>query len=292
MNTRVRVRQNGAAIAVILCVGAILLIGCESAGSGGGGGAGSNAEDGTVTVALSGAASEDGSTFGAFLYAKHEPSIYTESRMLAVNYVQIAADGTASVTLEGHDGSWGPDGTTWVGAGGTSYDLYVYTDSDDDGDGEPVTSSSAYRPVDYPMELLVDGNTTVSLDLADMVDFTGGTLDVQLDSADAYDTRSFFFGVFLPGADPDADPPVAYGEGTISSGGVRIAALNENDDGTWYGVEGQDYTIYAFIDVDGSGTDGPTGGDELREIHHTKGGASGEVLSVSYPMGFVTYIDP
>lgn len=291
MNARVRAWRNGAAIAVVLCVGAILLIGCESAGSGGGGGAGSNAEDGTVTVALSGAASENDGTLAAFLCAKDEPSIYTESRILALNYTTIS-DGTAMVTLEGHDGSWGPDGTSWVGTGGEYYDLYVYTDSDNDGDGEPITSNSAYRPADYPMELRVDSDTAVNLDLADMVAYTGGTLDVQLDSAGAYNTHLFFFGVFLPGADPDADPPVAYGEGTISSGGVRIEALNENDDGTWYGVEGQDYTIYAFIDVDDSGPDGPTDGDELREIHHTKGGAAGETVLVSYPQGFITYIDP
>lgn len=265
---------------VIAAIGivALLLGGCDSTGADSGG---SDADDGTVTVSLSGATDLTGDLFAVFLYAHDEHSIHTAGRLLAVNYATIGASGNVDLILKQDDGNWGPTGTNFVGTAGTTYDLYIYTDSEDDGtlegtdDYEPATSFRSYRTVNYPRTVTIDGDQTVSVARDAMVDYTGGTVTVTLSDAGEHDGKMFFYGIFLSGADPGADDVVAYAEKMIAEGsadGTEVRARFE-EMVPWYAVDGTSYDLYAFIDMDESGhSDGPTDGDLAYQLTFTVNG--------------------
>ena len=126
---------------VVAVTAVILFGGCEEAGTDG-----TVPTDGGVTVVLSGvtgpvADNQDG--VAVVLYAENEKSIYTASAALAVKEGTVGADGTASLVLMETDDDFGETTTAWTGTAGETYDLYIYTDDNTDGDYEPVTSDRA-----------------------------------------------------------------------------------------------------------------------------------------------------
>lgn len=266
-------------VVLTVVVFALLFVGCDSTGAGGGGG-GDGANDGTVTVSLSGATDLDGDSFAVYLYAHDEHSIHAADRLLAVNHTTVGADGTASFTLKVDDGAFEPSLTDWVGSGGSQYDLYIYTDSQDDGQGgaddsEPITSERAYRTTSYPQTVTIDGDQTVSVARDTMTAYTGGTVTVTLSNAAEHNGKWFYYGIFLSGAEPGADEAVAYAEKTIAEGsaaGTELRARFEEMD-PWYAVDGTAYDLYAMIDMDGTGhSDGITDGDLLYQETFTQDG--------------------
>jgi hypothetical protein len=283
-------KQIVATAAVVICIGMVLLLsGCDAAGAGD-----SVADDattpvaGSVSVALSGATVCDDEVLYAFLYAAGEKSIYTDQKLLAVNYGTICG-GSASFVLKVDDGAWEPSSTDWIGTAGTSYDLYLYTDGNEDGDKEPVThngSNPAYRAASYPQSLTINGNQTVSVALSEMVEYSGGTLDMTVTGgATGPDPAAdiMFFGVFLDGASPGADDPVGFcedqtftGTSTTTTGLVRAISDEDTDPDTiWYGVDGTVYDVYLFVDlggVNGGSSDGPNPGDKMYQLQYTHDG--------------------
>lgn len=272
----------GAMVGILLSATIIAQTGCESAGAEEGGTTTpADPADGHLTVSITGADTIAGEVFYAYLFAAGECSIYTETALLAVNHGAIATDGGVSFILEEDDGQWEPNGTDWQGSGGMSYDLYLYTDNNNDGDWEPATSSSSYRHTDYPVEITLDGDHSVDLDFANMVDFTGGTLTVTVENAAAENGKEMFFGVFVSGANPEADESISWGGevvGASTSGEATDLAVQDDSDTPWYGVDGQQYDLYVMIDQDSSGSEGPTTGDLFYQETYTQNGDRSVVL--------------
>jgi hypothetical protein len=288
---------------------ALVFTGCDSAGAGGGGGGGSDdgtldsgtvtatvEDDDTVTVSLSGATDLEDDLFAVYLYSHDEHSIHTADRVLAVNYTNVGADGTASFTLKVDNGSFEPSSTDWVGTSGTTYDMYIYTDSQDDGaegtdDYEPATSERAFRAESYPMTVTInDGATTAQ----QMVAYAGGTVTVELSNAASYNGNWFYYGIFLGGAEPATNDALAWAEKTIAEG----SAESENNDlrarfeGSmpFYAVDGTSYDVYAMIDMDGSGhSDGITDGDLLHQFTFTQNGSDTNTFSTDAVADYEVY---
>lgn len=154
-------KKNWWFLGILVTIGTILLIsGCDEAG----------ASDGKVTVSLTNHGGGADNYFYTYLYASGETDT-GESNVLACNFEEIGGDNTASFVLEEEDTStadnWVPNGIQWIGTGGTSYDLYIYTDADDnepDGDNEQKTDP-------FPITITIDGDQTVEIDYTEMVDY-------------------------------------------------------------------------------------------------------------------------
>lgn len=269
-----------AAATILLLAGILGFSGCDSTSA-------DPAADGTVTVQLSGAAALDGDGLFAFLYAAGEHSIYTADRLLACNVGTLVADGLATIVLKVDDGDFSPAATNWVGTGGTSYDVYIATDDNADTDDEPATSTRAYRPVNFPMSVTINGDQTINLAYSDLVAYTGGTLNITVTGG--ADDDVMFFGVFRDGADPDTDDPVGFCEDAISAGSTTgpVQAISDEDtdpDTVWYGVDGTTYNVYVFVDVgnvhNGS-SDGPQTGDRVYQFDYTQDGNKTQTVALA-----------
>ncbi|MBN2322250.1 MAG: hypothetical protein JXQ30_00830 [Spirochaetes bacterium] len=145
------------AVLVILSVG-LGVTACNTGGEIG-------AVDGTVTVTLSNAGAVDDDTLSVYVYAEGETDVNNPAKLLATNFAVIT-DGTASVVLREDDGDWMPTVTNWTGTGGTTYDIYIYTDSD--GDGE-LETGTVYITDPFPGTVTIDGDQTVATDFAEMI---------------------------------------------------------------------------------------------------------------------------
>lgn len=288
--------KNGKLRHVLAALGAIVflfLVGaCDDADSGSDGGV-TAASDGCITVSLDGASAIDTDVFYAFAFPAGEKSIYNVEKIVAVNYATITG-GSASFTLKCDDGDSGPTTTDWVGDGGASYDLYVYTDGDDDGDEQPAThggSDPAYRLANYPTTCTIDGDQTINVAFGEMVEYTGGTLEIEV-TGGANGTDVMFFGVFRDGAIPGVDEPVGFCEdqqfaaGTpTSTGAIQAISDEETDpDTVWYGVDGTTYDVYVFVDlggVNGGSNDGPNSGDKYYQFEYTQNGDESRTLALA-----------
>ncbi|MFN2395996.1 MAG: hypothetical protein ABR597_09945, partial [Bacteroidales bacterium] len=63
-----------------------------------------------------------------------------------------------------------PNGTEWTGTEGVTYDIYIYTDSDDD--NNPATGPTVGKMTDpFPQTVSINGNQSVSIDYNDMIDY-------------------------------------------------------------------------------------------------------------------------
>jgi hypothetical protein len=290
MMNRLDLWKRSGVLAIVMVAAAVFVMGCAGAGAAGASddsGAAAGAENGTITVSLSGAADLDDDILAVYLYAHDEHSIHTADRLLAVNTATIGASGNVDLVLKEDDGDFAPTETTFVGTAGTTYDMYIYTDSQDDGeldgtdDYEPVTSYRAFRPASYPQTVTIDGDRNVSVARGDMVDFTGGTVIVELSDAPddpGHDTYWFYYAIYLSGATPGADDALAWAEkeidvdGAATNEGTDLRARSEIQD-PFYAVDGTSYDLYAIIDMDGSGhSDGITNGDLLYQLTLTEDG--------------------
>jgi hypothetical protein len=269
----------------------VIMLGCP------GGSGTSPAVDGSVTVRLENASAINGHDLYAYLYAHNEYSINTESKVLAVNYETVAS-GTSEITLEEEssaDDDWAPNGTTWMGSGGVSYDVYIYTDDNDDGDHEPATGDpgSSYRTDPYATTVTIDGDQTITVNAANMIEYTGGTLTVSINEGGPGDPV-LTAAVFANGADPDTDDPLATGWVSVPSGGGSKNFNLEYDDVTmgdgddFYGVDGISYNLYVFLDKDSS--QDPSSGDKLNIPWPTTYMQSGdETEATTYPDDYDDY---
>lgn len=122
----------------------------------------SDSSDGKVTVSLVNASAiTTARGFHAYVYANNESNINDASTVIACNWKQIM-NGAASFTLKVDDGNWEATEADWIGSGGTTYDLYLYTADDS---GEP--NSNDYKTYTFPMEITIDGDMSIEVDLED-----------------------------------------------------------------------------------------------------------------------------
>jgi len=128
--------------------------------------------NGSLTVNLTNGVEDD--EFYAYVYPEGTSSVDVNNPdyLVATNNGVVAADGSCSFILEEDDGSWMPTGTNWTGSGGVSYDVYVYTDPNDDGDYEPGTGTGAKQMNPFPYVLTVDGDGTIDADYSTFEDYS------------------------------------------------------------------------------------------------------------------------
>jgi hypothetical protein len=122
-----------------------------------------------VSVNLTNAESANGHYVWATIYAENETDVNNADKVLATMFVQIQS-GAASITLQEDDGEWMPNGTEWTGTEGVTYDIYIYTDSDDD--NNPTTGPTVGKIIDpAPQTVTINGNQSVTINYNDMVDY-------------------------------------------------------------------------------------------------------------------------
>jgi hypothetical protein len=110
------------------------------------------------------------------------------------------------------------------------------------------------------MTVTIDGDQTVTIDYADMVDYTGGTVTVSISGAGAHEGRILTVAIFMKGVVPGASvEPLALNEGAIVGGEATLLLHNVDQTATFYDIDGKEYDVYAFIDVDDNGE--PSTGD-------------------------------
>lgn len=90
-------------------------------------------DDGTVTVSITGADSQNGENFGGAV-CKHGDDL-TQDNGLAYGGVEINGSGEATATLIELDDNGDPTGEEWEGSGGKKYDVYIWIDAGDSGPG-------------------------------------------------------------------------------------------------------------------------------------------------------------
>jgi hypothetical protein len=150
-------------IFIILLVSILIFTGCEESSES------SGFSDGTLTATLT--SGPVGEYLCAYVYPENSDP-YVATNLVAVKVGLIPGSGDLSLVLENDDGNWEPDGTTWTGSGGTTYDVYIYTDPDTDGDNNPETGpGSPKKTVPWPIKITIDGDMAINTDYADMVDY-------------------------------------------------------------------------------------------------------------------------
>ena len=214
---------------------------------------------GSITVTLTGASEAEGNYFYVLAYEAGEWRINMASYVVGAGKSGIAS-GSASCTLKNSiDVDWNPTGETLISSGGAVLDIYVYLLSGATGEMLSVHSL-------WPTTLeAIDGDKTVSVDFAQFVDYvpTDGTLTWSLSGGAQYIGKTLYIGVVEKGVDPTT--PLADGGAIISADGTAVVlAQIVPDGGTWTGTGDQEYDVYAFIDMDGTGNEsGLTSGDLL-----------------------------
>ena len=143
-------------IACFVLAAMFCIFGCKSSDS---------SDDGTITVYMSGSTIATAHGLYAYLYENGETDFNNSATVLACNWHQVLG-GMATFVLKVDDGSWSPTAEDWVGSGGSTYDLYVYTAGDS---GQP--GSSDYMTDPMPIEVTIDGNMNIDIDFADMIPY-------------------------------------------------------------------------------------------------------------------------
>jgi hypothetical protein len=120
-------------------------------------------EDGTLTVVVTEAGAIDGKdVLGCVLDGGADP--YTAPMLAGVDCTVSGGSGMGMMQI------FEPPYDTWVGTGGSSYDVYLWVDMN--GNRETVLypeSGVDLQLSDWPSTVEIDGNTTVTLTLADFV---------------------------------------------------------------------------------------------------------------------------
>jgi hypothetical protein len=148
---------------MVSIAGALLLMGVSGCQPPDGDGPPPAKEDGTLTMALSDAAAIEGiDVLGAAFEHGADPMA---SPMLAVVDFTVSGGG-GSGAMRDTD----PPYDTWVGTGGGSYDVYLWVDMN----GNRATvqypeSGVDMQLADFPLAVVIDGDTTVTLTAADFV---------------------------------------------------------------------------------------------------------------------------
>lgn len=231
--------------------------------------------DGSLTINLSNGI--DGDEFYVFVYPKGTSLFEANdpANLVATNNGVVAADGTCTLVLEEDDGGWMPNGTTWTGSGGVSYDAYVYADPNTDGDDDPGTNNDAKMMAPYPVSITINDDKTINADYDDFADYPqNGTLTVNLSNGS--DGDEFYVYVYPEGTSSvnvnDPDYLVATNNGIVAGDGTCSLELEEDDgswmpNGTpWTGYGGVSYDVYVYTDPNTDTDNDPATGDEAKQM--------------------------
>jgi len=151
-------RKMGIFFVILFGLSSLFFSGCELLGL----------QDGHVTVLLTNAGSAPGDYLYVFIYAEGETDVDNEDKVLATSYGYISS-GTADVLLAETDGNVLPNKTTWIGNGGTTYDIYIYTS---DSSNSPDSYAPSQKKEPFPGTVRIDGNIEITVDYATMVPYT------------------------------------------------------------------------------------------------------------------------
>ena len=149
---------------IFIITGFLLLSACEESGS--------VSDDGILTVQLTNYNSTLDTTLYVYVYRGGETDVNTASNVLGFKTGDISG-GSATIIVENAEPGGGfvtETGSQWTGAGGESYDIYIYTD---DSSNDPTDNNSGEKKADpYPMSVTVDGDHVISLDYVnDMISY-------------------------------------------------------------------------------------------------------------------------
>ena len=227
----------------------------------------------------------------AYAYAENERDIANPEKVLAVMYKQITSD-TTNFILQQDDGNWMPNGTEWIPASDGKYDVYIYTDSDDDGDPETgPTIGKLITP--YPTSPAGSDNTMIAT-CTNSLYSRALTVTLHLDTFDI--TSHYLWATIYNENETDVNNPdkvVATMFIQITSvGGLAKITLQETDgnwepNGTeWKGEIGKTYDIYVYTDSDDDNNPatGPTVGKIINPAPQT-------IFIKGYQSLFVVYED-
>ncbi len=192
-----------------------------------------------------------------FAYEEDEWNTDMNESVLATQNGGIIGGSAEIVLHEGCDASWQPTGGEWAATVGNTYDLFIYTTTDEAG-------GTADQQCTFPRQITVTGDETVSVDYGDMTPYNqeDGNLTVSVSGADEHNGTSLEIAVFAHEADPTSVPPLTHGSAAISGGTVSINAVALPAGGPWTGNGETAYDVYIIIDVDGdSGPSSPNSGD-------------------------------
>ncbi|MCK5760311.1 MAG: hypothetical protein KAH33_03400 [Candidatus Delongbacteria bacterium] len=105
----------------------------------------------------------------ATIYNENETDVNNPDKVVATMFTQIQ-NRYPKVTLQESDGNWNPNGTEWKGEIGETYDIYVYTDSDDD--NNPETGPTVGKIIDpAPQTVFIKGYQSFTVEYGDMIDY-------------------------------------------------------------------------------------------------------------------------
>jgi hypothetical protein len=106
--------------------------------------------------------------FWATILNENETDVNNPDKVVATMFTQM---GTYNrITLQESDGNWEPNGTEWKGEIGKTYDIYVYTDSDDD--NNPATGPTVGKIINpAPQTIFIKGYQSLLVEYKDMVDY-------------------------------------------------------------------------------------------------------------------------
>jgi hypothetical protein len=217
----------------------------------------------------------------AYVYAENERDINNPNKVVAVMYKQITSD-TTGFTLQEDDGDWMPNGTNWIPTANVKYDMYIYSDSDDDGD--PETGPTIGKVIGlFPNIVSTNGvnNQILSMgyyDSGDTYDYSH-SLDVILLNADSAQGHYLWATIYNEN-ETDANNPakvLATMFIQIDSYGYAKITLQESNgawepNGTkWLGEIGETYDIYVYTDSDDDNNPatGPTVGKIINPLPQT-----------------------
>ncbi len=249
-------------------------------------GVGPTAEDGTITVRVTGAGDHNGKAFfcvaGAAGVDLNDPSNFLG---------ETAGDVIASGTVESTINDLATKTTPVIFTGGESYDLGGFIDVD----GSDLPTNGDYI-IDVVKTVVVDGNMVVEFVYPDdFTEVTGmppedGTITVGVIGAGDHNGENFLLAVFAAGADPEVDDPIGWNTAVIVSGMAQGVVLDpENLPAPFTFTGGTTYDVYGLIDLDGS-TD-LTIGDYVSQKFSVE--VDGDmVVEFDYPTDFVLSVDP
>jgi hypothetical protein len=143
-------------VAVVLLVVASMLFfaGCENPSSSSSSSGGSSGEDGTLTVTATGldGASDGKLAFGVSLAGAEAITANMLALASPVDLSDVA--GTDTRFAEPRDSN-----ETWIGTGGTTYDVYIFVDLDDSND--PSDGDLLWS--EWPLQYTQDGDKTITV---------------------------------------------------------------------------------------------------------------------------------
>ncbi|TVQ26522.1 MAG: hypothetical protein EA383_05290 [Spirochaetaceae bacterium] len=263
---------------------ALLVIGCDIAELGVGDADsqdGAITQDGTVTVSLSNATSApDDSRLAVFAYERGaDPD--DQANLKAVAHEVITDGMVNNLVLKEPDGRE-PSDDDWVASGGVSYDMYIYTTTDDEYHDYVLDSESPSKITDpHPVAISIDGDHSLSFDYEN--DLIAPTLTVKVTGIPERDEDPFkYLYIFLyeEGVEPDEDNAIAGNDiddpDEFVGEAEAIMVTDAEKTESWLGRPGETYQVIILLLA--AETHGPTAdGSRHRFFEYTHTGVLLEI---------------